>query len=230
MSLPKSRILSTSKGLTAAAEFHNNSPEQNTVVNVNVHSNESSRTSSEIITTDTQPQPQAQAQAQIQAQIQPPSVNPYAVIDSGTVSYPPIQEISPKSGVITPRSDSKNQESVDELQAVIHSKDNIINALSLMVDIMESNPLIVNKYVIADLDSLTLLIQYLTEAERVDIQEGLDVDCSCIGCPKYTPVDKIYITKNGETQNFKYQYPNANKVLDDHHISVKFVVESKAEA
>ena len=37
MSLPKSRILTNKQGLTAAAEFHNNSPEQNTVVNVNVH-------------------------------------------------------------------------------------------------------------------------------------------------------------------------------------------------
>ena len=111
------------------------------------------------------------------------------------------------------------------MRALIHSKDNIINAYSLMIDILENNPLIVNKYVIADIDSLTLLISYLTEAERVDIQEALDVDCTCIGGPKYVPVDKIYITKNGDTQNFKYQYPNANKVLDDHHISVKFVVD-----
>ena len=94
-----------------------------------------------------------------------------------------------------------------------------------MIDILENNPLIVNKYVIADIDSLTLLISYLTEAERVDIQEALDVDCTCIGGPKYVPVGKIYITNNGDTQNFKYQYPNANKVLDDHHISVKFVVD-----
>jgi len=94
-----------------------------------------------------------------------------------------------------------------------------------MLDIVENNPLIVNKYVVADIDSLTLLISYLTEADQVEIQESLDVDCTCSGHPKYVAVDKIYITKNGDTQNFKYQYPNANKVLDDHHISVKFVVD-----
>ena len=46
-----------------------------------------------------------------------------------------------------------------------------------------------------------------------------------MGGPKYVPVDKIYITKDGNTQNFKYAYPNATKILDDHRISVKFVVD-----
>ena len=210
MSLPKSRILSTNKGFSAAAELHNNSPEQNTVVNVNVHQ------------PSAQPAPQPnETQQPLSPATQPqittettspasPPPNPYATVDSGEVQY--VQERSAK-------------ESLDELQALIQSKDNIINAYSLMIDILENNPLIINKYVIADIESLTLLIQYLTEAERVDIQESLDIDCSCAGQPKYVGVDKIYITKNGDTQNFKYQYPNANKVLDDHHISVKFVVD-----
>ena len=196
MSLPKSRILTTSKGLTASAELHNNSPEQNTVVNVNVH------TPSEPTST---PEPTP-------APTLPP--NPYATLDSGEVSYPQ-QE----------RSIETSKESLNDIQALIKSKDNIINAYSLMLDIVENNPLIINKFVIAEYDSLTLLIQYLTEADQVDIQESLDVDCSCTGHPKYVAVDKIYITKKGETQNFKYQFPNANKILDDHHISVKFVVD-----
>ena len=196
MSLPKSRILTASKGLTASAELHNNSPEQNTVVNVNVHS-PSEPTSTPV------PEPTPTL---------PP--NPYATLDSGEVSYPPKE-----------RSIETSKESLEDIQSLIKSKDNIINAYSLMLDIVENNPLIINKFVIAEYDSLTLLIQYLTEADQVDIQESLDVECSCTGHPKYVPVDKIYITKNGETQNFKYQYPNANKVLDDHHISVKFVVD-----
>ena len=205
MTLPKSRILTTSKGLSAAAEFHSNSPEQNTVINLNVHSNEPTRTNETITAINDRPQTPA-----------PPlptsEYSPYANIPE--VNYP-VQE----------RSVETAKETADNLQALIKSKDNIINAFSLMLDILEHNPLIVNKYVVADIDSLTLLISYLTEAERVDIQESLDIDCSCSGSVKYIPVDKIYITKNGETQNFKYTYPNANKILDDHHISVKFVVD-----
>ena len=139
--------------------------------------------------------------------------NPYAAIEPGQVQY--VQE----------RSVETAKESLSELQEIIHSKDNIINAYSLMLDIVENNPLIVNRYVVADINNLTELISYLTEAERVDIQEALDVDCSCVGGPKYVPVDKIYITKNGETLNFKYSFPDANKILDEHHISVKLVID-----
>ena len=201
MSLPKSRILSTSKGFTASAELHSNSPEQNTVVNVNVNQPIS----------DKQPQPPDEPEPAPSNEF-----NPYANVEGGEVAYPPpIQE----------RSVETAKETTNELQALIRSKDNIINAFALMLDILEHNPLIINKYVVADLDSLTLLISYLTEADRVDIQESLDIDCSCSGHPKYVPIDKIYITKGNDTQNFKYQYPNANKILDDHHISVKFVVD-----
>ena len=210
MSLPKSRILSTTKGFSAAAELHNNSPEQNTVINLNVnHSPEPKETT----TTIERPQTPAPSSPSLPTPIN--ESNPYAAIESGQVQY--VQERSIESA----------KESVDELQALIKSKDNIINACSLIIEILENNPLIFNKCVIADIDSLTLLITYLTEAERVDIQESLDVDCSCSGTPKFVPIDKIYITKNGDTQNFKYSYPNATKILDDHHISVKFVVDNR---
>ena len=206
MSLPKSRILSNSKGLTAAAELHNNSPEQNTIVNVNVnHPAEK---------VDTPERPQTPVPTAPSLPIA--ESNPYATLEPGEVNYgAPVQE----------RSIDTAKESVQDVEAIIKTKDNIINAYALMLDIIENNPLLVNKYVVAELDSLTLLISYLTEADQVDIQESLDVDCSCSGHPKFVPVDKIYITKHGETQNFKYQYPNANKILDDHHISVKFVVD-----
>ncbi len=213
MSLPKSRILSTSKGFAAAAELHSNSPEQNTVINLNVNHSpvaEGGRTSSEPTTINDRPQTSAPTIPPTQPITE---TNPYSTIDSGAVQYG--QE----------RSVETAKESIDELRALISSKDNIINAFSLIIDILENNPLIVNKYVISDIDSLTLLISYLTEAEHVDIQESLDIDCSCVGGPKYVPIEKIYITKNGNTQNFKYSYPNAIKILDDHRISVKFVVD-----
>lgn len=213
MSLPKSRILSTSKGFTASAELKNNSPEQNTVINLNVNHSpvaEGGRTSSEPTTINDRPQTSAPTIPPTQPITE---TNPYSTIDSGAVQYG--QE----------RSVETAKESVQDVEALIKSKDNIINAYALMLDIIENNPLLVNKYVVAEIDSLTLLISYLTEAEHVDIQESLDIDCSCSGHPKFVPVDKIYITKKGETQNFKYQYPNANKILDDHRISVKFVVD-----
>ena len=197
MSLPKSRILSTSKGVTAAAEIHSNSPEQSTVVNVNLN-----HTPDKIEATE-----------QAAPSLPTTELNPYATLEPGQVNY------------TFERSIDTAKESVKDVEAIIKSKDNVINAYALMLDIIENNPLIINKYVVAEIDALTLLISYLTEADTVDIQESLDIDCSCTGHPKYVAVDKIYITKHGETQNFKYQYPNATKILDDHHISVKFVID-----
>lgn len=220
MSLPRSKILSNvSKGFSAAADVGINSPEQTQIVNVNVNTQPKAaiqRTSSPDLLKDKE-------EISSTVPISDPS-NPYANLERscepGCVNYSP---------EVKTRSVDTSQTSLSDLQSLINSKDNIINAYSLMLDILENNPLLINKYVVADIDSLTLLISYLTEADKVDIQESLDVDCSCTGSHKYVAIDKIYITKNNETQNFKYQYPNANKILDDHHISVKFVVDKSLQ-
>ena len=206
MSLPRSKILSNvSKGFSAAADVSVNSPEQHQIVNVNVN------TSSPDLLKNRDVEKTNESNLPL---------NPYENVDvsDGAVNYTPSSETKT-------RSVATSTESLNELQAIIKSKDNIINAYSLILDILENNPLMINKYAVADYDSLTLLISYLTEADKVDIQESLDVDCSCTTTSKYIAIDKIYITKNNETQNFKYQYPNANKILDDHHISVKFVID-----
>ena len=203
MSLPKSRILSSSKGFSAAAEVRNNSPEQNTTVNINVN--------------------QSQDEPSVQASVEhsPPKIQEAPLGAIGTGSHEP----SIKEPPIFER-DVENSEKFSEVQHFVKSKDNLINALSLIINIIENNPLVVNKAVIADIDSLSHLISFLTEADAVDIQTSQDVDCSCVHSQKFIAVDKILITKNNETLNFKYHFADALKVLDDHHISVKFVTDN----
>ena len=186
MSLPKSRILSNSKGFAASAEFHNNSPEQNTVVNVNLNQSEK---------TNLQPTREINA----------------IKSETSEIIYPP------------PAEEKTNSEK--DFNALIKSKDNTIHAYSLLLEIVENNPLIINKQVIAEIDALSHLILFLTEADTVDIQVSSDIECSCVGSAKFVAVEKIFIAKNNETLNFKYNYADANKVLSEHHISTKFVVE-----
>ena len=138
--------------------------------------------------------------------------------ESSNVSYPP--------NPYTQLEDDPNTPNDERLEALIKSKDNIINAYSLLLTIAENNPVIVNKFIVAKASELAQLIKLLTEADDVQINLNLDVDCSCVGSVNYSSVDKIYIAKNGETLNFKYSYPNANKILDDHRVSVKFVVDA----
>ena len=219
MSLPRSKILSNvSKGFSAAADVSVNSPEQHQIVNVNVNTSSPDLLKNRDVEKTKGSAPGTMCHEKDKESNLP--LNPYENVDvsDGAVNYAPSSETKT-------RSVATSTERLNELQAIIKSKDNIINAYSLILDILENNPLMINKYAVADYDSFTLLISYLTEADKVDIQESLDVDCSCTTTSKYIAIDKIYITKNNETQNFKYQYPNANKILDDHHISVKFVVD-----
>ena len=113
-----------------------------------------------------------------------------------------------------------------DVNDAVENKNNIINAYSLLLKIVENNPLIINKYIIAKGTELAQLIQLLTDADRVDINKSEDIDCHCFNKNvSYSAVEKIYIFKDNQTLNFKYSYPNANKILDEHRISVKIVID-----
>ena len=106
--------------------------------------------------------------------------------------------------------------------AIIKNKDMLIQALVLSLDIIQNNPLIINKYVIADEHELALLIKYLTDAEEVDIIKN-DHECSCSVSKKYDIINRIMIKKNGEIYNLKYSYPDVNQYLYDRKFSTKFI-------
>lgn len=116
---------------------------------------------------------------------------------------------------------SKVDDTVQVLNQQLVDKESMISALSLIIEILESNPIIVNKWVIADDQTLKQLILYLTGADDVDIKIG-DIECGCTGT-KYINVQSIYVIKDGQAQNFKYACPNACRILDNHHISTSLV-------
>ena len=198
MSIPHSKVLSVSKGFGLGAEFHNNSPSSTQVVNVNINKHaEPEHDENKPFNTD------------------PASVS-YAPLDSNpynNLSEPPAPVQEP------PKEESKN----NELQELLQYKDNVIQALSSLLTIVESNPLIINKLIVASIEDLASLIKLLTGADTVQINTNNDIECSCLKDLDFVSVDKIYIVKGADTLNFKYSFPDANKILDDHHVSVKLV-------
>ena len=113
-----------------------------------------------------------------------------------------------------------------QLNETIKEKENITKALSIMLNLIENNPLIINKIIIAPADVLTELIKLLTSSDEVKFNLYLideDVGCTC-GINKYIAIDKIYVIKNGETKILKYDYPDAIQILDQHRISYRLVV------
>ena len=147
--------------------------------------------------------------------------------DPQLVSYPP-SESNPYSSLSNDNSehqnDVKNESQNESNTALLQYKDNVIEALSTLLNIVENNPLVVNKLIVASVEDLSNLIKLLTGSDSVQINTSNDIECSCINKDfNFVAVDKIYVQKGNETQNFKYSYPEANKILDDHHVSVKLV-------
>ena len=97
-----------------------------------------------------------------------------------------------------------------------------INVLKLIIEIQHSNPMIVNKYIVADDDSLGKMVGLLCNATEVHLDAD-DVGVGCISKKTYRKVNSIYVVVNGETLNLKYDFPSVMKQLKDLHISVKYV-------
>lgn len=124
---------------------------------------------------------------------------------------------------IKERSVDTADETLSNLQSIISDKDLLIQALVLCLDITQHNPLIINKYVIAQEDELALLIKYLTNADTVEIVKR-DPECGCnISGNKYDTIERITVRKDGEMSNLKYDYPDVMQFLYDRKFSTKFV-------
>ena len=94
--------------------------------------------------------------------------------------------------------------------------------LKLIIDIQQSNPLIVNKYIVADDALLMQMVALLCNATEVNIDAD-DIGRGCLSKNTYRKVHSIYVTVDGQTKNLKYDFSDVMKTLKDLHISVKYV-------
>ena len=87
---------------------------------------------------------------------------------------------------------------------------------------MRSNPISVNKLIIADDKKLELLVKLLTNSDEVHI-DAEDIGSGCFTTNTYRKVNAIYVIKNGNTKNLKYDYPEVTRELKDLGINIKLV-------
>ena len=114
---------------------------------------------------------------------------------------------------------------LQEIKTQQPDNEKLIKALSIIIDILYNNPLYVNRFVVAQIDTLKELIKLLTDADSVDITLA-DPTCDCGCCGTNTSVatiDSIYVSKNNSVLEFKYVYAEAKQILEQHHISMKLV-------
>ena len=215
MSVPKSKVLSVSKGLIGLNEMRTGCPTNHQNVVVNVHNDLNSTPKSvrkavvdgeelsDVVVIDPLPNNDVKQEAKIKC-------------ESSNVQSVKTREIANEEDM---------KADYEQLLKVVKTKDAITQALSIMLNLIEHNPLIVNKYIISPKDILINLIQLLTEADKVEIIMNVDVDCGCSSNNKYSVIDKIYVTKNGNTSILKYNYAEALQILEKHRISTKFCIE-----
>lgn len=212
MTVPKSKVLSVSKGIMALTNLTHGSPEvkQNVIVKnyVTPVVKEEKKTRNAVIDGVEDPN----------VVIVEPTTN-----KDEKVSYENPYESLPEERDLTTIEDIRN--TYKQLNETIKEKENIAKALTIMLNLIENNPLIINKLIIAPPDVLTELIKLLTSSDEVKFNYLFDADVGCTcGVNKYVAIDKIYVVKNGETKIMKYDYPDAIQLLDQHRISYKFVV------
>ena len=200
MSLPVSKILKASKSIMAIADLNHNSPSTHNSQNVNV-----------VITTPTPDK----AVSYPDADEKQTSIN-VANNDDNNVS-----NMNPYSNLPSTRDIESAMKKTEEISDSIDDKENTIKALSLIIDILQSNPLIVNKFVIAELETLRELIRLLTSSDNVEIDCN-DIECSCSKI-NYRTIKRIYITKDNELYNVQ-QCPVLLKLFDNYKISLMFVI------
>ena len=149
-----------------------------------------------------------------------------AVLNNNRLNYPDpnFPSVAPNLADTIPMNPSDpttvQYKTADELEKEALLRE--INVLKLIIDIQHSNPMIVNKYIIADDDALGKMVGLLCNASEVHLDAD-DAGVGCISKKTYRKVNSIYVVVNGETLNLKYNFPAVMKTLKDLHISTKFV-------
>lgn len=230
MSVPHSTILSCSRGVLANTDIGYCSPKQSQYSSSYAENNVKALNAKNEVHVVVYPKNESLPELNsnkfetlplVNTRSEGSKANPYVQTED-FVTESTTQDEQSKGSFKTRSIDTAN-ETLTNLNQIIKNKDMLIQALVLSLDIIQNNPLIINKYVIADENELALLIKYLTGADEVDIIKN-DHECSCSVSKKYDIVNRIMISKDGELYNLKYSYPDVNKYLFDRKFSTKFVV------
>ena len=190
MSIPKSKMLSASRAIMAIANKTRESREithkaiQNQTVNINLQRTENPS----VLTTRYASVPEIQTNSEI------------PMVVERSVSIEPTVEDE------TPTLNSSYTEELNSLYNMVNNYETVAQALILIIDIMQSNPLMINKFIVPKETYFRDLICVLTNSDEVDIKRVETVGCT-LSSKKYDLIDDIFVIKDGEAKSLKYAYP-----------------------
>ena len=227
MSIPKSKMLSASRAIMAIANKTRETREisnktvQNQTVNITLpRNNETAIQQPPIVS-------------------YPPIPDIHPIPDPGIADpsatyrcpmFPSVAPVAERSVSIEPEtpvqnSTNNNASYNDELYTLYNMLNNyetVAHALILIIDLIQSNPLRINKYIVPNERTFRDLICVLTNAEDVDIKRVEEVGCT-VSSKKYDLIDDIFVIKDGDPKSLKYGYPEVSRLFDRFDISLKMI-------
>ena len=215
MSVPKSKMLSASRAIMAIANRTRETREisnktvQNQTINITLPRN---------------------SETTIQ---QPPIVSYPPIPDTIPISdpmFPSVAPVAERSVSIEPETPVQNStnnhattnEDLINLYNILDNYETVAKALILIIDLIQSNPLKINKYIVPTEKTFRDLICVLTNAEDVDIKRVEEVGCT-VSSKKYDLIDDIFVIKDGDPKSLKYGYPEVARLFDRFDISLKMI-------
>ena len=143
------------------------------------------------------------------------SAQPATTTTEKALSLEPEGQASAPESVIYPDANPYTIDEVEQLK-------NQVEMLKLYIEMLQNNPLVVNKYIIVDDEKLIQFIKLLTRADDVQIDAD-DIGQGCLSSKTYRKIHNVFVIINGQTLNLKYDFPKAMKELIDLKISTKYV-------
>ena len=156
-----------------------------------------------------------------------PSVAPVAERSVSIEPETPVQGSSiPVPNLGLAQNSTNNHATTNEdlinLYNILNNYETVAKALILIIDLIQSNPLKIKKYIVPTEKTFRDLICVLTNAEDVDIKRVEEVGCT-VSSKKYDLIDDIFVIKDGDPKSLKYGYPEVARLFDRFDISLKMI-------
>ena len=152
--IPRSRKFSCTKGFQAQADVGINSPVQTNSQNVNVIVSPLTKDHDIDVITD-------------KSNVEHKELNVKERAVELNLDKPLDDEL--ERGLCSSRSIELAHQSLEEMKALLDDKVKLIEALSLILDIYQSNPFIINKFIVAQEEELSRLLFLLTSADEIQL-------------------------------------------------------------
>ena len=215
MSIPKSKMISASKAIMALAakgkyqldESCRAIQNQTVTVNVQQHPTITTTATPASMITNTNPHTPAATEPVV---VEPVATEPVVV----------------ERDVVLEETDAAKDfyEELDSLHAIVNNYETVAKALILIIELLQSNPLKLNKIIVPTEPAFRELILILTQADDVEIRYSEDIACG-ISSKKYRVIEDIIVVHNQEPKSLKYSHPDIIRLFDRFNISIRMIAK-----